>query len=100
MAYANNNTDNELYRGTIIQFYNPISYIPGLEKFILAQCFETEFEFQIISIDKYSAGSVCGYIYKDTAIEGKSAITYQHLTSELKRNFGDFDVKTLRIINI
>ena len=85
--------------GTILKFFNPLSYNPGFEKFILAECQEFKYIFQIICISGYNSGSLSGYIKKDQNLQriNKKAISYSHLIIELKRNFGEVDLDTLKI---
>lgn len=93
--------NNNLFMGTQVEFFNPISYKPKVEKFILAECNEPGYTFQLISISGYSAGSISAYIRIDPICETENnlAVTTFHLVKELKRNFGDIDESSLKIVS-
>lgn len=87
------------FMGAIVEFYNSIAYHPDTEKFILAECQEEGYVFQIICISGYNSGSISGYVKTDhiSKVKNKKAISYKHLIQELKRNFGKINIETLKI---
>lgn len=92
-------SDKCFYRGTVLEFFNPVSYNPGKEEFILADCNENGYLFQIICITGYMSGTICGFIKADSKLELEKevAISYEHLIKEIERNFGKIDIDTLKI---
>lgn len=91
--------EDYLFRGTTFKLFNPVAYIPKVEKFILAECHEEGFVFQVICISDYNAGTIAGYFKEELpALKKKDkAVSKPHFINELKRNFGEIDIKTLEI---
>ena len=69
------------------------------ETFILAQCFEEDYEFQIITITGYHAGTISGYIKKGVLKDTHRAITHEEFIEGIKYNFLNPDWATLKIEN-
>lgn len=73
-------------KGSIIKFdYKHDGIVEKDHVFILADCFETEFIFQIICIEGYHRGTIEGLIRKEEGEIG--SIKKEHLVKELNRNF-------------
>ncbi len=74
-----------LTQGTIVQFtYEHDGHTQEDNQFILAECFESNYSFQIICIKGYHSGCVEGYVENEII---KGPISFQHLKKELNRNF-------------
>lgn len=90
------NEDQIYYRGTIFT----ISYLGDIqerESFLLTECFEDEYVFQIICISGYGAGTVQGYIKKGVLARTHRAITHEELIEGIKYNFLNPDFDSLKI---
>jgi len=93
--------DKLFYRGTIVEFVSTNAPNRSLEKYILAECHEDEKVFQIICISGYHAGSVEGFVDRDSSplATNSKAVTYEHLISELKKNFEIVKMDSFKILN-
>ena len=90
------NCDKIFYRGTIFT----ISYLNGSQRrdsFILAECFEKKYVFQIISISAPFSGMVFGYIEKGILQETHDAITFEELVDGIKKNLINPELESLKI---
>lgn len=76
-----------MYReGSVLKFdYEHDGLVEKGHLFILANTFEEDFAFQIICIKGYHAGTLEGYIRKESNESEK--ISKDHLVKELNRNF-------------
>ncbi len=93
-----NNCNKIFYRGTIFT----ISYLDNLLKqgsFILVECFEEKYVFQIICISGTFPGKVFGYIEKGILQKTHDAITFEELVGGIKSNFMNPDLDSLKIKN-
>ena len=78
------------YMGTVFELNH--------EKYMLADCFDPKFEFQIVCISGYHAGNILGYIKKDSLLSNThQAVTKDHLLKEINRNF--LDIQELNILS-
>jgi hypothetical protein len=66
--------------------------------YMLVDCHEQGFVFQIIPIDGFYAGSISGLITIDPNLVDHKAISYKHLIKELKRNFMTIRTKGIQIV--
>ncbi len=91
---------NLLYAGTIFELYNSFAYNPAIEKYILADSQESGYVFQIINIAGFNAGNIVGYIREDQLLfqQKIKAVSFNHFKNEIKRNFGEIDTDTIRIL--
>ncbi len=89
-----------LFSGTIFEIYNSKAYNPSAEKFILADCHEKGFVFQVICITGYHAGALIGFIENESSdvVENKKAITYDYFILSLGKLFEEINIKTLKFI--
>ena len=90
------NCDKIFYRGTIFT----ISYLNGSRRrdsFILAECFEKKYVFQIICISGPFSGMVFGYIENGVLQETHDAITFEELVDGIKRNLINPELDSLKI---
>lgn len=87
-----------LYKGTIIELFETDS--KEVENYLLAECFEDDYIFQIIRFDGYQRGSIAGYIKKENSMSEMTiaGISQEHLIKELRRNLIDFDLKEMKIL--
>lgn len=86
------------YRGTVFT----ISYFwdrPERDSFVLAECQEGKFIFQIVCISGYNSGTVMGYIRNGVLSKTHCAITYEELIDGIQNNFMNPDLKSLKIEN-
>ena len=93
-----NNRDNIFYRGTIFT----ISYLNGSRRrdsFMLVECFEKKYVFQIICISGAFSGKVFGYIEKGILHKTHEALTFEELVAGIKSNFMNPDLDSLKIKN-
>lgn len=88
-----------LYRGTRFSFETSNSSDHFRLECILAECFEEGFVFQIIALNGYNAGSICGYVKDSESLlkEGHKATTGDNLTREINRNFLEVDQSSISI---
>jgi len=87
------------FMGTIIEIANPMSLLKDIEKYMLVECHEQLYQFQIICISGYNAGQSFGFIFKDPLLKDHfAAITKNHLLSEIRKNFGDISIDRISII--
>jgi len=87
-----------IYRGTkvILQFDQDTDN--RRYTYMLVDCHEQGFVFQIVPIDGYYAGSVSGLITNDPTIVDHKAVRYKHLIKELKRNFRTMHLLDIQIV--
>lgn len=88
--------NRKFYRGTIFT----ISYFwdkKECDSFLLAECWDENYIFQIVCISGYNAGTVLGYIKKGTLSGTHRAITYEELIDGIKENFMNPDLESLKI---
>lgn len=79
-------------RGTILK----VIYDDNEIKCILAECFDENEVFQVISLDGYHTGCIKGYIYKEFRDNRGNFCTLEHLEQQLKErvffNFKSFEI--------
>ena len=83
------------YRGTIFT----ISYFWDREErdsFVLAECHDDGFIFQIICISGYNSGTIMGYI-KIGIFRTERGITYKELVEGIKVNILNPDLSSLKV---
>ena len=83
------------YRGTIFT----ISYFFFFEErdsFVLAECQDDGFIFQIICISGYNSGTIMGYI-KRGILRTERGITYKELVEGIKVNTLNPDLNSLKV---
>lgn len=92
------NMDDLIYRGATVKFkFNFDS--PAEEVYVLAEYHDDpKYVFQLICISGYNSGTIGGYIKVESKIENARAITMEHLKSELKRNFLNFESESTKIL--
>lgn len=78
--------EHKFYRGTIFT----ITYLEDIverNSFVLAECLDNDYIFQIICISGYNSGTIFGYV--DYGILGKhhKAITKEELVVSIKKTF-------------
>jgi hypothetical protein len=90
--------DKLIYRGTkvILQFDQDGDN--HHYTYMLVDCHEQGFVFQIIPIDGYYAGSISGLITNDPILVDHIAVSYKHLIKEIKRNFKTIRLKDIQIV--
>ena len=86
------------YYGTIftLSYYHLDDYVKT-GTFILAECYEKDYVFQIINIMGYDAGFIKGYIKKGILKDTHCAITHEELIEGIKYNFLNPDLDSLKI---
>ena len=85
------------YRGTIFT----ISYFwdrKERDTFVLAECQDDGFIFQIICISGYNSGTIMGYI-KRGIFRTERGITYKELVEGIKENILNPDLNSLKVEN-
>lgn len=89
-----------MYReGTRVSFnYEHDGVIEKGHEFILAECHEQGFVFQLICIRGYHAGKLEGYIKPEPNTNG-SKISEDHLVKELNRNFIEIHWDSFKVLN-
>lgn len=93
-----NNCNKIFYRGTIFT----ISYLDSLRKqgsFMLVECFEEKYVFQIICISGTFPGKIFGYIEKGILQKTHDAITFEELVGGIKSNLMNPDLDSLKFKN-
>ena len=83
------------YRGTIFTIY----YFWDREErdyFVLAECQDNGFIFQIICISGYNSGTIMGYI-KRGIFRTERGITYKELVEGIKVNILNPDLSSLKV---
>ena len=89
--------DELLYRGSIIRFKFCFE-IEQEEEYMIVENFEKEFPFQLICISGYKAGTIGGYVKHENDERDRTAISKSNLIIELNRNFLNFDLGSLQVI--
>lgn len=88
-----------LFRGTIFEF--ALKSDEGqnlLSRYMLVECHEVGYVFQIICLSGYKTGAIYGYIKEDPTLKGTHrGISSDHLLDELRRNFLNILDETVRI---
>lgn len=87
------------YRGTKFSFeQGDAQNQPNLE-YILAECHEEDFLFQIICLSGYGSGLICGYVKNSSSLldSGHKAITKANLIDEINRNFQKVILPSIRV---
>ena len=85
--------------GTVIILTNHYDGITEREAFILANCHEEDYVFQIIQITGLHSGYILGYIKQGILQESHIAVTYSELIESIKFNFIGPDLKSILIID-
>lgn len=85
------------FRGTFIKLTYKYEF-EETNEFILAECHESGYLFQIICVSGYHAGTIAGYI-KEGSLAEKSiaALTHKELIEGLKANFLNLKVRSIVI---
>jgi hypothetical protein len=89
--------DELLYRGSIIRFKFYFESEQE-EEYMIVDNFEKEFPFQLICISGYKAGTIGGYVKQENIEKDRTAISKSNLIIELNRNFLNFDVGSLQVV--
>lgn len=89
--------DELLYRGSIIRFKFSFE-IEQEEEYMIVENNEKEFPFQLICISGYKAGTIGGYVKQENIEKDSESISKSNLVIELKRNFLNFDVGSLQVV--
>jgi hypothetical protein len=83
--------ENYIYAGKIFKLINELDITKEkkAQKYMLVQCHDEGFVFQIICISGYNIGLINGYIKEDPIAKSKNVkgVTREHLISEIVRNF-------------
>lgn len=87
-----------IYKGTLVRFKFCFD-LPSEEVYMLAEHNEQdENVFQLICVSGYKSGSLGGLVRNDPKVDNAIAITMEHLKSELKRNFLNFESESTKIL--
>ena len=89
--------DELLYRGSIIRFKFSFE-IEQEEEYMIVENYEQQFPFQLICISGYKAGTIGGYVKQENFEKDSESISKSNLIIELNRNFLNFDVGSLQVV--